>query len=74
MQTLVELFEVISDYPGKIDDEQYIPVKQGDVDRLIKRDLVYYTVEKGGRKGKVPNGKLKKYEGNKSLSQSQTIS
>ncbi|KAA6390802.1 MAG: hypothetical protein EZS28_013670 [Streblomastix strix] len=52
MTTKVELFEVISDYPGR-DDEQYIPVKQGDVVRVIKKELVWYTVEKGGahRKG-----------------------
>ncbi|KAA6383802.1 MAG: putative serine/threonine-protein kinase Nek3, partial [Streblomastix strix] len=62
MATEVELFEVISDYAGKGDDEQFIPVKYGDVVRVIKKELVYYTVEKDGLIGKVPRGKLRKCE------------
>ncbi|KAA6353220.1 MAG: hypothetical protein EZS28_051253, partial [Streblomastix strix] len=60
MSNTGELFEVTSDFAGRENDYIFLPVKQGDIVRMIKKDLVYSTVEKDGQIGKVPQGKLKR--------------
>ncbi|KAA6372615.1 MAG: hypothetical protein EZS28_031858, partial [Streblomastix strix] len=53
-----QYFEVIADYAGIEGNVKYIPVKKGDVVRLIKKKHKYFKVEKDGRIGKVPKGIL----------------
>ncbi|KAA6365726.1 MAG: hypothetical protein EZS28_038746 [Streblomastix strix] len=54
-----EFFEVTSDYSGKEGDHNSLTVKQGDIVRLIKKEVIHYTVEKDGQIGRVFKGKLK---------------
>ncbi|KAA6370545.1 MAG: hypothetical protein EZS28_033930 [Streblomastix strix] len=60
-----EYFEVIADYTGKDGDPQFIAVKKGEVVKVVKKELVYVTIEKDGQVGKVPKGKLKVAAGRK---------
>ncbi|KAA6357284.1 MAG: hypothetical protein EZS28_047189 [Streblomastix strix] len=53
-----QYFEAIANYGGVEGDTNYIPVKNGDVVRLIKKDKQWLTIEKDGHIGKVPKGLL----------------
>ncbi|KAA6365607.1 MAG: hypothetical protein EZS28_038866, partial [Streblomastix strix] len=52
-----QIFEVISDYQGI---GEFLCVKKRDIVNVIKKELVWFTVEKDGLIGKVPAGKLRK--------------
>ncbi|KAA6397823.1 MAG: putative Serine/threonine-protein kinase Nek6, partial [Streblomastix strix] len=54
-----QLFEAISDYSGRQSDSQIISLTKGDIVRVLKKELVWCTIEKGGQVGKVPKGKLR---------------
>ncbi|KAA6401195.1 MAG: putative CAMK family protein kinase [Streblomastix strix] len=60
MTTQVEYFEVVSDYTGQEGDSQFLPISKGEIVKIIKKELVWFTVDKGGQIGKVPRGKLRK--------------
>ncbi|KAA6379466.1 MAG: putative CAMK family protein kinase [Streblomastix strix] len=66
-----ELFEVVTDYPGKPGDAQFLPVSKGEIVRVIKQESEWFTIEK---KGKVPRSNLRPYTSTTSVSQIHSIS
>ncbi|KAA6366019.1 MAG: hypothetical protein EZS28_038454, partial [Streblomastix strix] len=52
----IDLFEVIANYTG----ESGIPLTKGDVVKVIKKEIVWFTFEKDGKTGKAPKGKFRK--------------
>lgn len=56
-----EYFEVIANYSGKDGDSSYLPVRKGDIVRVLKKEPRYFTVDKDGEIGKVPKGKLREW-------------
>ncbi|KAA6380697.1 MAG: putative aurora kinase [Streblomastix strix] len=59
MSNEVDIFEVIADYSGKFGDSLNFTVQKGDIVKVIKKEVVFYTVEKNGQVGKIPKGKLR---------------
>ncbi|KAA6394341.1 MAG: hypothetical protein EZS28_010136, partial [Streblomastix strix] len=53
MTTKSDLFIVVEDFNNKF-DAQYLSVSKGDVVKVIRKEFLYYTVDKNGSIGKVP--------------------
>ncbi|KAA6381113.1 MAG: putative NEK protein kinase [Streblomastix strix] len=56
-----EIIEVVADYAGIEGDPQFLPISKGDIVRVIKKELAWFTVEKDGRIGKVPKNNLRPF-------------
>ncbi|KAA6370067.1 MAG: putative serine/threonine-protein kinase Nek6, partial [Streblomastix strix] len=75
MSVQTEQFEVIVDYAGKEGDAQFLSVSKGDIVKVTVKEADYYTVEKGGLRGKVPKNCLLEYSSsiNQTPSSSQSL-
>ncbi|KAA6376113.1 MAG: hypothetical protein EZS28_028358 [Streblomastix strix] len=69
-----ELFEVISDYSGKEGDKDAISILKGEIVKVVKKELVWFTIEKGGKTGKVPKTKLRACSSSQLTPQSKSTS
>ncbi|KAA6374724.1 MAG: hypothetical protein EZS28_029749, partial [Streblomastix strix] len=54
-----EYFWVIANYGGQEDDDEFLPVTKGEIVRVLRKETVYYTVEKESEVGKVPKEYLR---------------
>ncbi|KAA6374453.1 MAG: hypothetical protein EZS28_030021 [Streblomastix strix] len=74
MSVQTEQFEVV-DYAGKEGDAQFLSVSKGDIVKVTIKEADYYTVEKGGLRGKVPKNCLLEYSSsiNQTPSSSQSL-
>ncbi|KAA6388358.1 MAG: putative cAMP-dependent protein kinase catalytic subunit TPK2, partial [Streblomastix strix] len=66
-----EFFEVTSDYSGREGDSSFLSVLKGDKVKIIKKEIIFYIVEKDGQTGKVPKGKLIACQTTTNVNQSQ---
>ncbi|KAA6398128.1 MAG: putative MAP kinase kinase family domain protein [Streblomastix strix] len=49
-----QFFEVIENFAGKENDKQFISVCKGEIDRVIKKEFEYFTVERDGENRLIP--------------------
>ncbi|KAA6353662.1 MAG: hypothetical protein EZS28_050811, partial [Streblomastix strix] len=60
---IVEYFEVLADYSGKVRDPRFLKVSKGDNVKMIKKDAGWSQVENNGQQGLVPTSYLKPSNG-----------
>ncbi|KAA6403324.1 MAG: putative Serine/threonine protein kinase [Streblomastix strix] len=71
MAQIDEQYEVIRDYAGQDSNPQFISVTKGEIVRVIKKEIEYYTIEKNSLIGKVPQEYLLPFNGEQSEDQVQ---
>ncbi|KAA6400834.1 MAG: putative serine/threonine-protein kinase Nek3 [Streblomastix strix] len=70
MTSQVQFFEVLEDYAVRVGEEQYIPVRKGEIVCVIEQGITFFTIEKDGRTGKVPKRKLLAHSARQQTTQS----
>ncbi|KAA6379410.1 MAG: hypothetical protein EZS28_025061, partial [Streblomastix strix] len=54
-----QYYWIVANYEGQEDDDEFMPVSKFDIVRVLRKDAIYFTIEKDGSVGKIPHEYLR---------------